>query len=168
MDALSPQLTVTKTPGIKKKLNDMYINYMQMMIDCARDPELKEKLFADNEARVKYLNEKVGMTIPESVHVVFDTTQSTHVKIYMKDADGQIFIDETGSTLNVNEKLKSGEIEKESMTLTKQEEVEMDVTDILDKADVVLKLPFIDPSGDLMLFELKYDKTEIIFSTCIA
>jgi hypothetical protein len=167
MTVQEPKLKVTKTPGINEKLKTLYINYMQMMIDCAKDPALKEELFTSNDARVKYLNEKVGMTIPDGVHVLWDTKNLQHVRIYIKDDSGKIYLNETGSTLDIVEKLNNGEIMEEHLKVTEREEIELNITNILNDSDIVLKLPFINPASDLMLFELKYDNTEIIFSTCV-
>lgn len=168
MSVQAPKLTVSKSKGMNETIRSMYINYLQMMIDCAKDPEFMKKLFADNELRLKYLREKVGMKLPDGVHVIFDTKEMRHIKIYINSPEGQVWIEEGSATLDVIEKLKSGDIDKESLTLSQREEVDVDVSNILKDCDIVLRLPFINPNADLMMFELNYDDTEIVFSTCIA
>jgi len=167
MSAESPKLTVSRSEAIDEKLTSIYINYMQMMLDAAKDAKFREELFSSNEKRVEYLNNKVGMTMPKNVHVVFVTKGLKTVKVYVKNKEGNFFIEEGARSLKIIDKLANGEVQTETMALTAHEEIDMDVRELCKESTVVVKLPFFDPTSDLLLFELKYDDNEIIFSTCI-
>lgn len=168
MSVQEPSLTVSKSPAIDEKIKSIYVNYLQLVLDAARDPKLKEELFASNKKRIEVLNDKVGMTMPPNVHVIFDTKNFSSVKVYVKSKEGKFFIEEGAKTLKIVEKLATGQTDTETMTLATTEEVDLNVHESFKDSDVVLRLPFVDPTSDLLLFELKYDDSEIIFSTCIA
>ena len=168
MSQQEPQLTVSKPKGIDEEIRSIYVNYMQLMLDAANDSTLREELFNSNERRLYYLNEKVGMTIPEGVEVMLQTSGLNQPKVYIKDDQEQIWIDEGSEPLKIVERLNNGETVTDLMTITTPEEVDMTIHEAFNKSNIVLKLPFLDPNKDLTLFELKYDDREIVLSTCIA
>ena len=168
MSVQEPELTVKRPKGIDEKIRSIYVNYMQLMLDAANNETLKNELFSSNERRLYYLNEKVGMTIPEGVHVLLQTSGLHQPRIYIQDDKDQIWIDEGSEPLKIVERLNNGETVTDLMAVTTPEEVDMDIHEAFSSSNVVLKLPFLDPTKDLTLFELKYDDREIVLSTCIA
>jgi hypothetical protein len=167
MTAQPPEVTLTRSKQVDEEIRNIYINYMQMMLDAAKDPQLMDKLFNDNDFRVKYLNEKVGMKVPEGTTIIFKTENMRSVQVFIKDEAGVMYIEEGLSNLKVIERLQSGEVEKEKLQLAKATEVDVDVKEAFEECTVVALLPFWDPKSDLILFELKFDDTEIVFTTCI-
>jgi hypothetical protein len=168
MSTQKPELTVSKPKGIDKKIRSIYVNYMQLMLDAAKDEALKNELFSSNERRLYYLNEKVGMTVPAGVKVMLQTAGLNQPKVYVKDDQGQVWVDEGSEPLKIIDRLNKGETVTDLMAITKPEEVDMDIHDSFSSSNVVLRLPFLDPSKDLTLFELKFDDKEIVLTTCIA
>jgi len=167
MTAQPPEITIKKTAHVDEEIKQIYINYMQMMIDAAKDPKLMEELFSNNELRVKYLNEKVGMKVPEGTKIIFKTKNIKTVKVYVKSENGSMYMEEGPNSLKIFEKLNSGEMDTETLTLTSPKEVDVEVHESFKECNVVAMLPFLDPSRDLMLFELKFEDQEIVFTTCV-
>lgn len=168
MNVQEPKLTVKKSSGIDEEIRTIYVNYMQLMLDAAKDDTLREELFTSNEKRLYYLNEKVGMTIPDGVTVILGTGDIHVPKIYIKDKNEQIWIDEGSSPFKIIEQLKNGKTVTHKMNITKPEEIDMEIHEKLKESEVVLQLPFLDPAKDLTLFELKYEDKEIVLTTCVA
>jgi len=159
--------TVSKPEGVDEKIRNIYINYVQLMLDASRDKKLWDELFSSNERRLYYLNNKVGMTIPAGVHVIFDTDSLHPPKIHIKDKDGQIFISEGSEPFKVIEKLNNGEEIQDKMKVTSPEEIDMTIHEGFKESEVVLHMSFMDPSRDMTLFVLKYSDQEVVLSTCV-
>ncbi len=166
MSVQGPDIVVKKSKEIDEQIRSIYVNYMQLMLESAKDEKLKKELFSDNKKRVEYLNKQVGMTIPNGVHVMFRLKGLHYPKIHIKDKDGQIWIDES-DTFKILEKLSTGEEVKTSMKITTPEELDVDLHQQFKSNDIILQLPWVDPSVDHVLFELKYEGGEIVFTTCI-
>jgi hypothetical protein len=165
MSTLEPTVSVKSPKGIKEKIRSIYLNYMQLMIDCSKYETLKAQLMTSNEKRLFYLNEVVGMTIPEGVEVILEE-KSNGPRIYIKAENGNIHIHEGSASLEIMEKLNNDETVKEKMRVATAEEVDVNLHQVFKNSNIVLKLPLIDPAQDLMLFELKYGDSEIVFTTC--
>jgi len=160
-------ITVSKPEGLDQKIRNIFVNYLQLMVDAARDQNLWDELFSSNERRIYYLNEKVGMTIPDDVTVVFDT-ESFHVpQLYIKDKDGIIWISEGSEPFKVIEKLHNGEEVTQMMEITEPTKINMTIHEKFKERNIVLNMTFFDPSRDTTLFSLKYDDKEIVLTTCI-
>ena len=106
------------------------------------------------------------MKIPDGVHVIFQTGHLHSPKIYVKDDEGQYWIREGSAPFSIVEKLSNGEAVTDTMWVAKAEEIDLVIHEAFKDTKIVLRLPFLDPSKDLTLFELKYDDKEIVLSTC--
>lgn len=166
MTAQKPELTVKKPKGIDEKIRKIYVNYMKLMLEAATNEDLKEELFTSNKKRLHYLNNEVGMKIPDGVHVIFQTGDLHSPKIYVKGEEGEFWIREGSAPFSIVEKLSNGETVTDTMWVAKAEEIDLGIHESFKEAKIVLKLPFLDPTKDLTLFELKFDDKEIVLSTC--
>jgi hypothetical protein len=168
MNAQQPTVTVTKPKGVDEKIRSIYVNYMKLMLEAATDEALKQELFTSNEKRLYYLNNEVGMVIPDGVQVVLQTGDLHSPQIFVKNDEGAFFIEEGSAPFSITEKLKDGEVVTDTMTVTTAEEIDLTIHEAFADSKVVLKMPFLDPATDLTLFELKFDDKEIVLSTCAA
>jgi len=160
-------MTVSKSEKDDQKSRSIYVNYMQLMVDAARDKNLWDELFSSNERRVYYLNEKVGMSIPDGVAVNFNNG-SVHVpQLYMKDKEGMIRVSEGSTIFKIIEKLNKGENVSQMMEIKESSEIGMAIQEKLKENNIVLNMTFFDPSRDTTLFVLKYDEKEIVLTTCV-
>jgi len=160
-------MSISTTEKGEQKSRSIYVNYMQLMVDAARDKNLWDELFSSNERRIYYLNEKVGMAIPAGITVHFDIG-SVHVpQLFMKDQDGIIRVSEGAELFKVIEKLNNGEDITQMMAIKESSEIGMTVHEKLEESDTVLSMTFFDPSRDTTLFVLEYDDKEIILTTCL-
>ena len=66
----TPDMVASESKAIDEKIKSISVNYLQLMLDCAKDETLREKFL---KSPGPYLNERVGMKIPESVKVIPDT-----------------------------------------------------------------------------------------------
>ena len=133
------------------------------LIECAKDETTREKFFENPHY---YLNEKVGMKIPEEVQVLLDAQKLTWPEIYIKIEDEKIYVGEGRLAIEVIDELTSGSKIDEKTKLTEQAEVDVIVHEALKNSQVVVKLPFYDARSDV-LGEVKFaDDTEIILTTC--
>lgn len=175
--------------NIPEKIKEMSINYMSLMIDCANDKEFKTS-FTDKPHQV--LNERVGMNIPDSINVVFESSYFRWpvFMVRAKDHDGKKrFVIQKGGLETkvlgegyfdeIDEYLK--EQKKPSFHSEYGHEVHLKGVNIdqptetsrmsnfdfegMDVEDVVLILPFIDTEAD-MLTTVKYGNSEIVLSSC--
>ncbi len=63
---------VERDPEVEKRIRSMCKNYMDLMSECCVDNKVLEHFKANKHA---VLNEKVGMKIPEDVHISLDITK---------------------------------------------------------------------------------------------
>ncbi len=145
MDA--PGIEVTESKAIDETIKSIYLNYMQLMIDCANDETVKEDFLNNTHY---YLNEKVGMKIPDSVQIELDYDKLQWAEVYIKTEEGKIFVGEGKLALSVVADLTSedkiNELSKSErrVELKEQANVEVKIDEALKKSKVVVRLPFFD------------------------
>lgn len=175
--------------NIPERIKEMSINYMSLMIDCANDKEFKTS-FTDQPHRL--LNERVGMNVPESVNVVFESSHFRWPVFMVRAKDqnekkrfviqeggleakilGEGYFDEIEEYLNGQKKpsfhSENGhEVHVRGVNMTQPTETSRMLNldfEGMEVEDVVLILPFIDTEAD-MLTTVRYDDSEIVLSSC--
>ncbi len=159
----APKISVTDTSrNAQDKIKAISVNYLQLLIDCANDEAVKQD-FLNN--RHHYLNEKVGMRIPESVAIELDYEHKRHPEIYVKAENGTVFVGEGNLAIEVINELASGEKIANNLKMKEQAEVEVRIDRALQKSRVVVNLPFFDVKNDLLGVVKFNDDSEIVLST---
>lgn len=155
---------------IDKKIKTIYINYCNLLLKCARDPDVRDDFL--NRPR-KYLTEEVGMTIPPEVHVQLDRDRLRWPIVIAKTAKGRILIREKGLAMKVIEKWSSGERDTEVTKVVKPGEIDlyldkpasMLVQKALDKGKVVVVMPYFDIGKEVLGKIEISDECEIVLSS---
>ena len=156
------QTSVSESKAIDDKIKTIVINYLQLMIDCAKDDNVRDEFM---ERPHPFLRE-VGMSIPDSVEVVLDNKETRWPEIKITADGKQISVEESRLQYSITNMMESGTTLSESEELGKTSEVAVDVNVALSESDAVVRLPFFDAKGDL-LTEIKFtDNAEVILSTC--
>ncbi len=159
----APVMEVEKSETIDERIRSMCVNYMKLMVECMEDDTVREDFLSNPHP---YLNDKVGMKIPNNVGVMFDENLARWPSIYINTPDGdKVAIKESSLGLEVVSDLISGTKIDESWKLAERAKIDVKLHTSLEKSDAVVVLPFIDPRVDI-LGEYKFnDGSEIILSS---
>jgi hypothetical protein len=166
-----------KKTNYKKRMKDIFLNFMEIMIRCAKDPEFK----ADFEKRPgKYLNE-VGMNIPDhpNVQIILDQSERRWPAIYLfpkNKANNQgdpgtesVEFYEGALSLIIDKASDNKQENTEVMSTNKKgKELRIKTGWDLDNCDVKILIPYLVPNTDVLVeyeFSDNYDEDEIILTT---
>lgn len=151
-------LNVRESKEIDEKINSIVINYLQLMIDCAKDDNVRQD-FINNPH--PYLD-KVGMTVPKNVKVILDEKIDRWPAMTIRNGNEEILIEESHLSYGVSNGKKENKVE-----LKKTSEVKLSLDFNLENCDeAVVRLPFFEDRGDLLTIVNFKDNAEVILSCC--
>ncbi len=139
-------------------------NYTALMIKCAKDRELREKLLnPDNQEDIHNAIKDVGLVIPEDAHIVFDK-DSAYSRAVLSDDKGEVFISEKTSSFEQIETVPRPQVKKGPL----QDDMQATHVNIRGAAEDFKKL-IVLPYYTISDVEIKFEndeKAEIVLSTC--
>lgn len=156
------EITTSNSEEVQQKTSEIFVNYLDLMADCAKDSGLRENLFKNPHY---YFNEFVGMNIPKSVDIVLDCEKLGWPQLFIKNEDGTTSISEGPLSLNVSADLKSGKFQ-ETMRLGKSEEISVKIQKSLKESEAVLIIPFLARKVDALTVVNFSDGEEVVLTCC--
>ena len=161
-DSEVPVFGVSESKKTDDKIRSICVNYMQLMLDCAKDEKIRNSFIKYPHY---YLNEKVGMKIPKSVTIVLNAKTMGWPVLHVRAKDGHHYdVYEGVLSVDTLSDMKSEKTGKKVKTVD-QAEVDVYLPEPLKGSEAVLTIPFIDVNSD-NLSEIKFtDDQEIILST---
>jgi len=159
-----PDVTIEKSETVNEEIRSICVNYMRLMADCMENNSVKDDFLKNPHP---YLNDKVGMKIPENIPVMFSENLSRWPAIYIKTPEGDnIAVKEANLGVSVLADMASGAKLDETWKVTEPARIDMRINVSLEKSQAVIVLPFMDPGADV-LGEYKFsDGAEVVLS-CI-
>lgn len=163
--------------GLAATMREIWVNYMQFIVQCANDKDLKTDFLQNPRPHLA----QVGMKIPESVEVVIDTQGPRAPAVYIKTEEEEVVVVEQEGALIVLKELPFEKPIKEIITSldvktrefqlksakadTRAIAVCVEVEEKLEECEVVMRLPFLDAEKDIF-GEVRFGDGEELLMTC--
>lgn len=153
---------VSESKAIDKKIKDICLGYIKLMYDCAAYEKIREDFIARPHY---YLNEHVGMVIPENVKIILDAKRNRWPVVYVKEPNGDKIVFKEGFMgVNIKADLEWGKIQ-EDFEFAKQGEVDVKIDNALKDCETVVVMPVFDAQSDMLGVYKFSDGAEVVLTS---